>query len=225
MCQSQEVLLREVVARSGEVAATRSRRAKVQSIAVLLNAATDPGELGLVVGFLTGEPRQGRFGIGWSTLAALQPDVPDTAVPELTVRAVDETLDAIASTTGAGSVARRRSLLVGLLARATLDEQRFLVRLLTGELRQGALEGIMLEAVAGAAGVPADAVRRACMLCGRLPDTAVAAMAGGGECPGVRGLGARVAVLLGGARWRDTRPDRRWPATALPGDDGHLRSR
>lgn len=179
MCQSQGVLLREVVARSAEVAVTRSRRAKVQSLATLLNAATDPGELGLVVGFLTGEPRQGRFGIGWSTLAALQLGAPETAVPALTVRAVDEGLDAIASTTGTGSAARRRSLLAGLFARATPHEQRFLVRLLTGELRQGALEGIMLEAVASAAGVPADAVRRAFMLCGRLPDTAVAAMAGG----------------------------------------------
>ena len=117
MCQSQEMLLREVVARSAEVAAARSRRAKVQSLATLLNAATDPGELDLVVGFLTGEPRQGRFGIGWSTLAALQLGAPEIAVPALTVRAVDEGLDAIASTTGTGSAARRRSLLVGLFAR------------------------------------------------------------------------------------------------------------
>lgn len=69
-------------------------------------AAGSGGEVGgSGVGFLTGEPRQGRFGIGWSTLAALQLDVPETAVPELTVRAVDEGLDAIASTTGAGSAA------------------------------------------------------------------------------------------------------------------------
>jgi DNA ligase-1 len=88
-------------------------------------------------------------------------------------------LDAIASTTGAGSAARRRSLLVDLFTRATPDEQRFLIGLCTGELRQGALEGVMLEAVASAAGVPASAVRRAFMLCGRLPDTAVAAIAGG----------------------------------------------
>ena len=71
MCQSHRVLLRDVVAKSVEVAATRSRSAKVQSLAALLSAATDPGELGLVVGFLTGKPRQGRLGIGWSTLAAL----------------------------------------------------------------------------------------------------------------------------------------------------------
>ena len=179
MCQSHRVLLRDVVAKSVEVAATRSRSAKVQSLAALLSAATDPGELGLVVGFLTGKPRQGRLGIGWSTLAALQLAVPHTAVPELTVHAVDEGLAAIASTAGSGSAARRRGLLVDLFTRVTPAEQRFLIDLCTGELHQGALEGVMLEAVASAAGVPADAVRRAFMLCGQLPDAAIAAMAGG----------------------------------------------
>ncbi|MGH3984509.1 MAG: hypothetical protein ACRDST_17935 [Pseudonocardiaceae bacterium] len=138
------MLLRDAV----EVAATRSRSAKGQSLAALLSAATDPGELGLVVGFLTGEPRQGRLGIGWFT--------------------------------------------------ATPDEQRFLIGLCTGELRQGALEGVMLEAVASAAGVPAAAVRRAFMLCARLPDTAVAAMAGGETALGTFRLevGRPVCLML-----------------------------
>ncbi|MGH3907890.1 MAG: ATP-dependent DNA ligase [Pseudonocardiaceae bacterium] len=171
------VLLGEVVAAWEVVAATRSRTAKTQALAALLGTTADPAELGLVVGFLTGEPRQGRFGIGWSTLAAL--DVPDAPAPELTVAQVDQALDEIARTTGAGSAARRRALLGALFARATPDEQRFLVALLTGELRQGALEGVMLEAVAAASGVPAEPVRRAFMLSGRLPDTAVAAMTGG----------------------------------------------
>ncbi|MGH3910103.1 MAG: ATP-dependent DNA ligase [Pseudonocardiaceae bacterium] len=171
------VALGAVVAASEALTATRSRKAKTQVLAALLGTTADPAELGLIVGFLTGEPRQGRFGIGWSTLAAL--DVPDAPAPELTVAQVDQALDEIASTTGTGSAARRRALLGALFARATPDEQRFLVALLTGELRQGALEGVMLEAVAAASGVPAEPVRRAFMLSGRLPDTAVAAVAGG----------------------------------------------
>lgn len=95
------VLLSEVVATSAALTATRSRKAKTQALAALLVATSDPDELGVVVGFLTGEPRQGRFGIGWSSLAAL--DAPAAAVPELTVRAVDEALSDIAGTTGAGS--------------------------------------------------------------------------------------------------------------------------
>ncbi|HEY2723197.1 MAG TPA: ATP-dependent DNA ligase [Pseudonocardiaceae bacterium] len=170
------VTLGDVVAASGRLTGTRSRKAKTQALAALLGAA-GPDELGLVVGFLTGQLRQGRFGIGWSTLGSL--DAQPATTPELGVRDVDERLDQIAHTTGSGSAARRRALLGGLLRRATGDEQRFLVALLTGDLRQGALEGVMLDAVAAASEVPADVVRRAYMICGRLPDTAVAAMAGG----------------------------------------------
>ncbi|HEU0086966.1 MAG TPA: ATP-dependent DNA ligase, partial [Pseudonocardiaceae bacterium] len=140
--------LGEVVAVSAALAGTRSRKAKTQMLAALLGATADLDELGVVVGFLTGEPRQGRFGIGWSTLAAL--DAPESDAPALTVRAVDEALADIAATTGAGSAARRRDLLGVLLGQATRDEQRFLGALLTGELRQGALEGVMVEAVAAA---------------------------------------------------------------------------
>ncbi len=171
------VQLADVVATSAMVTATRSRKAKTQALAQLLAAPSDPGELPVVVGFLTGEPRQGRFGIGWSTLATLGGTAATT--PELTVAEVDAALQALAQTTGAGSAARRQQQLAALFSRATGDEQRFLVGLLTGELRQGALEGVMLEAVASAAGVRPDAVRRAFMLSGRLPATAVAALAGG----------------------------------------------
>ncbi len=171
------VLLADVVATSAAVAATRSRRTKTQALAQLLAAPSDPDDLAVLVGFLTGEPRQGRFGIGWSVLASLEG--PAAAAPELTVGGVDCALHELAQTTGAGSAARRRRQLGSLFSRATGDEQRFLVGLLTGELRQGALEGVMLEAVASAAGVGADAVRRAFMLSGRLPATAVAALSGG----------------------------------------------
>jgi DNA ligase-1 len=167
----------DVVATSAAVTATRSRKAKTQALAQLLGATSDPDELPVVVGFLTGEPRQGRFGIGWSSLATL--DGTAATVPELTARDVDAALEALAQTSGAGSADRRHQQLTSLFSRATADEQRFLVGLLTGELRQGALEGVMLEAVASAAGVGAEAVRRAFMLSGRLPATAVAALTGG----------------------------------------------
>lgn len=114
------------------------RKPEAQALAALLVATSDPDELGIVVGFLIGEPRQGRFGIGWSSLAAL--DAPAAAAPELTVQAVDRALSDIAGTTGTGSTARRQTMLRSLFTRATPDEQRFLVALLTGELRQGALE-------------------------------------------------------------------------------------
>lgn len=103
------------------------------------------------------------------------------AEPSLTVGYLDRALDELAATSGTGSAARRHDLLAGLYGAATTDEQRFLHRLLTGELRQGALEGLMVEAVAAAAEVPAATVRRAFMLSGRLPGTAVTALTGGAE--------------------------------------------
>jgi DNA ligase-1 len=170
------VLLADVVATSAAVAATRSRTAKATAIAELLRRA-DPAEVEPVTAWLAGEPRQGRTGVGWRTLSKLAHD-PATE-PALSVEAVDEALTALAGTSGAGSTARRDSLLADLMAAATAEEQRFLVRLLTGELRQGALEGVVLDAVAAAADVPAAAVRRAFMLSGRLPETAAMALAGG----------------------------------------------
>lgn len=170
------MLLAEVVATSTEVGATRSRTAKTAALAALLRAA-DPEEIQAVTAWLAGEPRQGRLGTGWRTLAALQ--VAPAAEPGLTVPTVDAALDELAGTTGPGSAARRAAVLHGLYAAATAAEQSFLHRLLTGELRQGALEGLMLDAVATAAAVPAATVRRAFMLSGRLPQTAHLARTGG----------------------------------------------
>jgi DNA ligase 1 len=172
------VLLADVVAASTAVASTRSRTAKAGAIADLLRRA-DPDELEPVTGWLAGEARQGRLGVGWRTLSRMVGNPAGT--PSLTVAAVDEALTELAATGGAGSVARRDALLGDLLSAATADEQQFLVRLVTGELRQGALEGVVLDAVATAADVPAAAVRRAFMLSGRLPETAATAMTGGVE--------------------------------------------
>lgn len=170
------MLLADVLAAADAVAATRSRTAKVAAIAGLLRAAA-PDEVEPVTAWLSGEPRQGRLGLGWRTLTRTA-HAPAPA-PSLAVGAVDAALTELAGTAGPGSAARRDALLTGLLTAATADEQRFLVRLLTGELRQGALEGVVLDAVATAAEVPAAAVRRAFMLSGRLPGTAATALGGG----------------------------------------------
>ncbi len=170
------MFLADVVAASTQVAGTRSRTAKARAIADLLLAA-GPDEVEPVTAWLSGELLQGRLGVGWRTLQNLAE--PPAATPALTVAEVEGTLAALSATTGAGSGVRRERLLRDLVAAATADEQRFLVRLLTGELRQGALEGVVLDAVALAADVPAPAVRRAFMLSGRLPATAATALRGG----------------------------------------------
>ncbi|HSU00786.1 MAG TPA: ATP-dependent DNA ligase [Geodermatophilus sp.] len=170
------MLFADVVAASAAVAATRSRTAKATAIADLLRRA-DGDEVRPVPAWLAGDPLQGRLGVGWRTLGRLAHD--PAAAPQLTVPDVDRALTELAGTTGTGSAARREALLEQLFTAATADEQRFLVRLLTGELRQGALEGVVLDAIAAAADVPAPTVRRAFMLSGSLADTAATALGGG----------------------------------------------
>ncbi len=170
------MLLADVLAVSAAVSATRSRTAKAQAIADLLRRAED-AEVEPVTAWLSGELRQGRLGLGWRTLSRLTGE--PAAEPSLTVEALDAALTELATTSGPGSAGRRDALVGTVLSAATEQEQQFLVRLLTGELRQGALEGVVLDAVALAADVPAAAVRRAFMLSGRLPETAATALAGG----------------------------------------------
>ena len=165
--------LAEVVATSQRIAATRSRRVKVAGLAELLSRAA-PDEIEIVVGFLTGEPRQGRVGVGAALLWSVKAD--PAAAPGLGVLEVDHTIGRIPGITGQGSRARRHALLDELLGRATVDEQEFLRRLLTGELRQGALEGLMMDAVATASGIDAGIVRRAAMLGGDLGSIALPAL-------------------------------------------------
>nr|WP_204331296.1 ATP-dependent DNA ligase [Geodermatophilus sabuli] len=169
-------MLADVLAASTAVTATRSRTAKAAAIAQLLRQA-GADEVEPVTAWLAGEPRQGRLGVGWRTLARMAGE--GAATQSLTVAGVDRALTGLAATTGPGSAARRDAALSALLSAATAEEQRFLVRLLTGELRQGALEGVVLDAVAVAAEVPGAAVRRAFMLSGRLPETAATALSGG----------------------------------------------
>ncbi len=177
-------LLADVAAASQGVAETSSRSQKVAILADLLRAL-EPSEVAIATGFLSGVPRQGRVGIGYSMVYGTeQPAAPD---PSLTVRDLDATIAEIQTTTGPGSAMRRRQLLGELLGRATEEEADFVRRLLTGELRQGALAGLMIDAVAKAAGVPADLARRALMLSGDLPRTAELALTSGAE--GLRGVG------------------------------------
>ncbi len=130
----------------------------------------------IAVSWLSGELPQRQIGVGWASLRTLPPPAHS---PSLTVAAVDATFTDIGAVSGKGSQARRADLLGSLFAAATETEQMFLRRLLSGELRQGALGGVMADAVAKAAGLPAAAVRRAAMLGGDLPAVAAAALTGG----------------------------------------------
>ena len=155
---------------------TRSRLTKVAHIAELLRrAAPDPKLIAIIVSWLSGELPQRQIGVGWATLRSRRPAATG---PTLTVADVDATFWKIGAVSGKGSQARRAELVGGLFAAATDAEQTFLLRLLGGELRQGALAGIMADAVAKAAGIPATAVQRAAMLGGDLPAVAAAALSG-----------------------------------------------
>jgi ATP-dependent DNA ligase I len=169
------VLLTEIVDTSDAVAATPARLAKVERLAACLRRL-EPGEVVVAVAFLSGELRQRQIGVGWASLRDRPPPAP---APSLELLEVDQAFDLIGRQTGPGSQGERRRLLAELFGRATEGEQRFLMRLLGGELRQGALEGVMVEATAGAAGVPAREVRRALMLRGSLGAVAEVALTDG----------------------------------------------
>ena len=170
------MLLADLVACADEVAATSSRTAKIEALAELLLGA-DRDEAGVVAGLIAGDPRQGRIGVGWATVAALR--TAPAAQPTLSVADLDGMLDAVAGASGDGSTQRRLDLLGGLLACTTAAEADFVRRLLVGELRQGASEGVVVEAVARAGRVPAASVRRALMLVGDLGETAAVALSQG----------------------------------------------
>jgi DNA ligase 1 len=154
-----------VVETSARVAETSSRLAKRAAIAACLRVAT-PVEIEIAVVYLSGEIRQGKLGVGYAILRGLRGSA--AAEPSLALLEVDSAFARIVATTGKGSVAERAAQLHALFARATAAEQDFLVRLLVGELRQGALEGVMVEAIAVAAEVPVAVVRRAAMFAGNL---------------------------------------------------------
>ncbi|NUP58118.1 MAG: ATP-dependent DNA ligase [Pseudarthrobacter sp.] len=169
------MLLDEVVKTAEAVASTRSRLAKVEALADLLRRL-EPAEIPTAVGLLTARPRQGRVGVGWRGIAAVKGE--PAAAPTLTVGDLDAALDRLLATAGAGSAAERATILRTLMGAATGREQGFIAGVLLGELRTGALEGVLTDAVAKAADRPVDAVRRAAMLSGDLGGTALLALTG-----------------------------------------------
>ena len=172
------MLLAELVAASQAVAATRSRTAKVAALADCLRRL-QAEERRTGISWLSGALPEGRIGIGYATVRSTE--APAAADASLTIAQVAAHIAELARTGGPGSGTRRADILARLLARATAAEQQFVRRLLVGELRQGALEGIMADALAAAAGVAAAEVRRALMVSGSLPAAGEAALAGGVE--------------------------------------------
>ncbi|WP_420112404.1 ATP-dependent DNA ligase [Pseudactinotalea sp.] len=167
--------LSRVVEVAGEVAATSSKRAKVDALAGLLGEL-DLDEVIPAVGMLVGKPRQGRTGVGSRTLSGVRPDPSPTA--SLTILEIDSALETLARAEGPGSAGIRADTLRELFGAATADEQDFLARVLLGDMRTGALDAALLDAVAAATDVAAPIVRRAAMLTGSAARTAHLALAG-----------------------------------------------
>ncbi len=184
------MLFHDLAATSAAVSAVSGRKAKIELLADALRRL-DPGELAAGSAYLAGELRQRQTGVGY---ASLREQPPPAAEPTLTVAAVDAAIAEISVVAGAGSQARRRELLGALFGAATADEQRLLVGLFGGELRQGAQAGLLADAIARAAEVPVAAVRRALLLSGDLKQVAVHALTGG--APALASISLRVGTPL-----------------------------
>ncbi len=168
----------ELVETSRRVAAASGRLEKVGLLAELLRRV-EPEEIEIAVALLCGTVRQAKLGIGYATVHATLPET-GAESPTLGLSEVDKAFDRIGRIGGKGSVEGRVGLLRDLLVRATRNEQQFLASLLLGELRQGALHALVTEAVAQAAGVASERVRRAVMTAGDLPSVAKVALVEGG---------------------------------------------
>jgi DNA ligase-1 len=171
------VNLTDIVAASRDVAATRSRTKKTARFAEVLRGLT-PEELPAAIGFLCGELRQGRLGLGYRTLRDVKTE-PEPQGSAVTVLELDAVFRALEDLSGKGVASERERLLGALFARLTAEERDFVVRLIMGELRQGALESIVLDAVALATSVAPEAIRKAMLFAGNAVDVAVSAFRGG----------------------------------------------
>ena len=176
--ENRRVKLARLVEASEATASTRKRSLKIEALAEVFREV-ELDDAAIAVGLLRGRPRQGKIGVGWATLEGVEAE--PTAEPSLTIGELDAALDELAQLSGAGVEKRRRQQLAGLLGVATEAEQEFIRRLLIGELRQGALEGLVTDAVADGADVAHERVRRALMLTGDLGETARIAVAEGDE--------------------------------------------
>ena len=170
-------LLADLVNASQRVGATSARLAKVRELAACLREL-EPGEIEIGVQYLSGETPQGRFGIGYALLRDASADV-SAREATLSIGEVDRRLGEIAGIRGSGAATRRLAALREVFALATEPEQEFLVRLLVGELRQGALAGVMIDAIAAAADLPVAQVRRAAMYSNSIGAVASAALLDG----------------------------------------------
>lgn len=170
------MLLADVVDASRRIAATSKRLEKTDLLVGLLKRLS-PEEIEIAVAYLSGATPQGRIGIGYAMLRGAT----GTAAERSTLQLLDvhHALDQFAAVKGAGSEQRKREILTRLFEKATKDEQQFLIGLLGGELRQGALEGIMLDALAKATGISNQKIRRAAMLAGSIPPIARSAIENG----------------------------------------------
>ena len=182
------MLLSELLAASERVGATRSRLAKIEALADCLRKL-EGAEIVIGVAYLSGDTRQARIGVGWAGVKDALAAAPASA-PQLTLARVDESLERLSGVKGPGSAAERTRLLAELFGQATAAEHDFLARLLLGELRQGALEGVMLDAIAKASGLPSRRIRDAAMRAGGLPEVALAALTKGED--GVAGFALTV---------------------------------
>jgi len=169
-------LLSELVRVSDQVAATSSRLAKIRALADFLRPLARE-EIEIALPYLSGDIRQGKLAVGYAALQSARAHA--AAAPSLALREVDEAFAALKRVKGKGAAEQRSAILRSLFERASAAEQDFLVRLIVGELRQGALEGIMLEAVGAAASLAAAEVRRAVAFAGAVTPVAAAALAGG----------------------------------------------
>ncbi|MFJ7071317.1 ATP-dependent DNA ligase [Streptomyces sp. NPDC098781] len=169
------MLLTRLAQVSQDVAATSARSRKIALLAELFRDA-EADDVPIVIPYLAGRLPQGRLGIGWKVLSR---EVPPAAEPTLTVREVDARLSELGKVSGTGSQAERARLVGTLMGAATADEQRFLFGLITGEVRQGALDAVAVEGLAQATGAPAADVRRAVMLAGSLQAVAEALLSDG----------------------------------------------
>lgn len=185
------MLLARIVETSAEVSATRSRKAKIAALAALLSEA-QPDEIALVTRYASGSLRQRKTGLGWRSVATL-PDASDE--PSLTVDGVDAAFEHLSALSGSGSQAARAAAVTDLFGNATEREQSWLRGVVTGEVRQGALDALVQEAVAASAEVPIAAVRRAAMLSGSTVTAATAAFTGGEDALAAVGLTVGRAVL------------------------------
>jgi DNA ligase-1 len=199
------MLLADLVNAHSAVRATRSRKVKVAALADVMRSAANEGDdvVSVVAHYLGGALRQRRTGLGWRGLQSLPAPA---ARPSLDVLEIDAAFETLAQVAGVGSALLRQQMANDLFGHATAAEQTYLRGLVTGELRQGALDALVLDAIAAAAEVPSEAVRRAAMFSGSTGPVAVAALADGQEA-------------LNGFRLQVGRPVRPMLASSAPDID------